>query len=150
MKYAVERPGKLNYGIGNVGGLVAVQMLKSQTGIDALGVNYPGTTQAATDLAAGRLDFMITDPGVIKPFLQAGKLRILGISSKQRLATYPDVAPLAESGLPGYEYASWVGVFAPAGTPPEAVRRMNQAFVKALADPATEKFLTDLGMIAAG
>ena len=91
---------------------------------------------------------MITDPGVVKPFVQAGKLRILGITSKQRLSTYPDVAPLAESGLPGYDYASWVGVFAPAGTPPDAVRKINQAFAKALAEAPTEKFLTDLGMIA--
>jgi tripartite-type tricarboxylate transporter receptor subunit TctC len=91
---------------------------------------------------------MITDPGVVKPFVQAGKLRILGITSKQHLSTYPDVAPLAESGLPGYDYASWVGVFAPAGAPPDALRKINQAFAKALAEPATEKFLTDLGMIA--
>jgi tripartite-type tricarboxylate transporter receptor subunit TctC len=149
VKYAKERPGKLNYGIGNTGGLVAVQMLKSQTGIEATGVNYPGTTQAATDLAGGRLDFMITDPNVVRPFVQAGKLRILGITSKQRLASHPDVAPLAESGLPGYEYASWVGLFAPSGVPGDAARRINQAFVKALAEPATEKFMTDLGMIPA-
>ena len=148
VKYAKERPGKLHYGVGNTGGLVAVQLLKSQTGIEATSVNYQGTAPAATDLAAGRLDFMVTDPGVARPFVQTGKLRILGITSKQRLSSYPDVAPLAESGLAGYDYASWVGLFAPAGVPPEAVRRINQAFVKALAEPATEKFMTDLGMIA--
>jgi tripartite-type tricarboxylate transporter receptor subunit TctC len=148
VKYARERPGKLNYGIGNTGGQVAVQMLKSQTGIDALGVNYPGTTQAATDLAAGRLDFMITDPGVVKPFVDAGKLRILGVTSKQRLPSHPQVAPLSES-LPGYDYASWVGLFAPAGVPPDVARRISDAFAKALADPSTQKFMTDLGMIAA-
>ena len=148
VKFARERPGKLNYGIGNTGGLVAVQLLKSQTGIEATGVSYQGTAPAATDLTAGRLDFMITDPLVVRPFVQSGKLRLLGITSKQRLSSYPDVAPLAESGLPAYDYASWVGLFAPAGVPPEAVRRINQAFAKALADPATEKFMTELGMIA--
>ena len=148
VRYAKERPGKLNYGIGNTGGLVAVQMLKSLTGIDAVGISYPGTTQAATDVAGGRLEFMITDPAVARPFVQSGKMRILGISSKQRLSTYPDVPPLTEAGLPGYDYASWIGVFAPAGSPPEAVRKIGQAYAKALAEPATDKFLTDLGMIA--
>lgn len=147
VKYAKEHPG-LNYGVGNTGGLVAVQMLKSQTGIEATSVNYQGTAPAATDLAAGRLDFMVTDPGVVRSFVQAGKMRILGITSKQRLSSYPDVAPLAESGLPGYDYASWIGLFAPAGVSPEAVRRINQAYAKALADPANQKFMTDLGMIS--
>ena len=147
VKYAKEHPG-MNYGVGNTGGLVAVQMLKSQTGIEATGVNYQGTAQAATDLAAGRLDFMVTDPGVVRSFVQSGKMRILGITSKQRLSSYPDVAPLAESGLPGYDYASWIGLFAPAGVSPDAVRRVNQAYVKALADPVNQKFMTDLGMIA--
>jgi tripartite-type tricarboxylate transporter receptor subunit TctC len=148
LKYAKDRPNKLNYGVGNTGGLVAVQMLKSQTGIEATGVNYQGTAQAVTDVVGGRLEFMITDPSVVKPFVDSGKLRILGITSKKRLASFPDVAPLAESGLPGYDYASWIGLFAPAGTPPDAVHRLNQAYVKVLAEPATAKFMTDLGMIA--
>ena len=134
VKYAKEHPG-LNYGVGNTGGLVAVQMLKSQTGIEATGVNYQGTAPAATDLAAGRLDFMVTDPGVVRSFVQAGKMRILGITSKQRLSSYPDVAPLAESGLPGYDYASWIGLFAPAGVSPEAVRRINQALCQGVGRP---------------
>lgn len=148
IKYAKDRPGKLNYGVGNTGGLVGVQMLKSQTGIDATGVNYPGTSQAMTDLVGGRLDFMITDPSVVKPFVESGKLRVLGITSKQRLASMPNVAPLAESGLPGFDYASWIGVFAPTGTPPDAIRKLNQAYVKALADPAMVAYLSDNGMIA--
>lgn len=150
IRYAKERPGKLNYGVGNSGGLVAVQMIKTLTGIEAQGVNYQGTAPAANDLVAGRLDFMVTDPSVVGAFAQAGKLRILGISSKQRLPSHPDVAPLAEAGLPGYEYASWVGLFAPAGVPPEVARRLSQAFGRALAEPATEKFLTGLGMIPKG
>ena len=147
IKYAKERPGKLSYGIGNSGGLVATQLLKTLTGIQAEGINYQGTAQAATDLVGGRLQFMITDPSVVNAFVQAGKVRVLGITSKQRLATLPDVVPLAEAGLPGYDYASWVGLFAPAGVPPEALRKLHQAFAKALAEPAPEKFLTNLGMI---
>ncbi|RJG03309.1 Bug family tripartite tricarboxylate transporter substrate binding protein [Noviherbaspirillum sedimenti] len=150
IKYAKERPGKLSYGMGNSGSLVAAQMLKTQAGIDAVGVNYPGNAQAVSDFVGGRLDFMVTDPLIVKPFVQTGKLRILGLTSKQRLATLPDVVPMAEQGLPNYEYVSWVGLFGPAGMPPDVTRRLHDAFAKALAEPDTEKFLAGMGMITAG
>lgn len=147
IKYAKERPGKLNYGIGNTGSLVATQMLKTQAGIDAVGVNYPGVFQATTDLIAGRLDFLMNDPVVAAPFVQSGKLRMLGLTSKQRLTSFPDVAPLAELGLPGFEYASWSAMFGPANLPPEIVRKLNQAFVTAMADPEMSKFVSASGII---
>lgn len=149
INYAKERPGKLNYGTGNSGSLVAAQMLKTQAGIDAVGVSYPGNAQAVTDFVAGRLDFMVTDPMIVKSFVQAGKLRILGLSSKQRLSTFQDVVPLAEQGLPNFEYASWIGLFGPAGMSPEVTRKLHDAFGKALAEPENVKFLADIGMIAA-
>jgi tripartite-type tricarboxylate transporter receptor subunit TctC len=149
IKYARDRPGKLSYGIGNAGSLVATQLLKAQTGIDAVGVNYPGVAQATTDLLAGRLDFIMNDPVVAAPFVQAGKLRILGITSRQRLSSLPDVAPLAESGLRGYDYASWSAIFGPAGLAPEITQKLQQAFVKVMADPAIDKFLTSNGIISA-
>jgi len=150
VKYAKERPGQLNYGTGNSGSLVAAQLLKSQTGIDAVGVNYPGNAQAVNDFVSGRLDFMVTDPMIVKSFVQAGKLKILGVTSHQRLSTFSDVAPLAELGLPGFEYASWIGLFGPAGMPADVTRRLHDAFAKALAEPEAIKFLADIGMIAAG
>jgi len=147
VNYAKERPGKLSYGTGNSGGLVAAQLLKAQTGIEAVGVSYPGTAQATTDLIAGRLDFMMIDPLVIRSFVQSGQVRMLGLTSKQKLSSMPEVMPLAEAGLAGYNYSSWSGLFGPAGMPPEVTRRLSQAFTKAVTDPATEKFLADLGMI---
>jgi len=147
IKYARERPGKLSYGTGNSGGLVAAQLLKAQTGIDAVSVNYAGTAQATTDLVAGRLDFMMIDPLVIRAFVQAGQVRVLGLTSKQKLSSMPQVNSLADEGLAGYNYASWSGLFGPAGMPPEITRRLGQAFTKALTDPATDKFFADLGMI---
>ncbi|RJG03310.1 Bug family tripartite tricarboxylate transporter substrate binding protein [Noviherbaspirillum sedimenti] len=148
VKYAKERPGKLSFGTGNTGGLVAAQLLKAQAGIDAVGVSYPGTAQATTDLVAGRLDFMMIDPLVIRSFVEVGKVRVLGLTSTQRLPSMPEVTPLAEAGLPGYSYASWSGLFGPAGMPPEVTRRLSQAFTKAVTDPATEKYFADLGFIA--
>lgn len=150
IKYARERPGKLNYGTGNSGSLVAAHMLKTQAGIEATGINYPGNAQAVNDFVAGRLDFMVTDPLIVKSFVQADKLRILGLTSRQRLSTFADVVPLAESGLPQFEYASWIGLFGPAGMPPEVTRKLHDAFAKALAEQDNVKFLADIGMIAAG
>lgn len=148
VRYARERPSKLNYGTGNTGGMVASQMLKSSAGIDAVGVNYPGTAQATNDLVAGRLHFMMIDPLVIRPFAQSGKVRILGITSKERLASLPDVAPLSELGLPGFDYASWAGLFGPAGLPAEVSQKLTDAFAGAVKDPATVSHLAGQGMIA--
>jgi len=149
LKYAREKSGKLNYGIGNSGSLVAAQLLKAQGGFDAVGVNYAGTAQATTDLLAGRVDFVMNDPVVAGPHIQSGKLRALGITSRQRLATLPDVAPLAESGLPGYDYASWIAVYGPAGLPREITQRIHQGLLKVMADPEMTKYLGGAGMIPA-
>lgn len=149
IKYAKERPGKLSYGIGNSGSLVAAQLLKTQAGIDAVGVNYPGTAQATTDLLAGRIEFVMNDPVVAGPHVQSGKLRMLGITTKQRLSTFPDVAPIAELGLPGYEYASWIAMYGPAGMPRDVASKLHLALVKATADPEMVRYLASVGMIPA-
>lgn len=128
LKHAKAHPGKLTYGTANSGGLVAAQLMKSLSGIDALAVNYPGTAQAVTDLLGGRIDFIFTDPTVVKAFVDSGKLRVLGLTSKQRLGSSPDVKPL----------------------PPEIVRRVNAAFLKALTEPETVKFFSEIGLITAG
>ncbi len=147
IKYAKDRPGKLSYGVANAGNLVATQLLKTQTGIDAVAINYPGVAQATTDLLAGRLDFIMNDPVVAAPHVQAGKLRFLGITTKQKLSTFPNVAPLAELGLPGYEYASWSAMFGPAGLPRDVVQKVQQAFVKVMADPEIMTYVANAGMI---
>ncbi len=147
---AKSRPGKLSYATGNSGSLVAAQLLQAQTGIDAVAVNYPGNAKAVPDFVSGRIDFMVTDPMIVKNFADEGKLRILGITSRQRLATFPDVRPLAELGLPDFEYASWIGLFAPAGVPPAIIQALHQAFSSALAEPEIGRFLAGIGMIASG
>lgn len=140
---------KMSFGAGNTGSLVAAEMLKRQGGFDAVAVNYQGNSQAIQDFAAGRLDFMVTDPMIVKPFLQGGRFRILGITTKQRLPNFPDVAPLAESGLPDFEYASWVGLFAPAGMDVGIAEKLHQECAKALAQADVAQFLIGLGMIPA-
>jgi len=147
IRYAKDHPGKLCYGTGNSGSLVAAQLLKEHAGIDAVGVGYAGTAQATNDLLGGRLDFIMLDPVVAAPFVRAGKLRTLGITTKQRLPTLADVAPLSEQGLSGFEYYSWIAMFGPRGLPAELTQRIQQALVKAMSDPVVAKFATDAGMI---
>lgn len=146
LDYAKSRPGKLNYGVGNTGSLAAVQMLKSITGIEAMDIQYAGTPQAITDLIAGRLDFMITDISVTKPYIETGKLRALGVTPIKTTSALPGVPTLAEAGLEGYEFVAWGGLFAPAGTDPAIIDRINKAFVKALNSPQAAEFFSKQGL----
>jgi len=149
VRHAKQRPGKLNFGTGNSGSLVSTQLFNTQAGIEAVGVNFPGMAQASTDLLAGRIDYLMLDAVIAAPFIQSGKMRALGITSRQRLASFPDIAPLAEQGVPGYEWVGWVGLFGPAGMPPAITRRLNQAVVQVVADPAIRQFMATGGMIPA-
>lgn len=147
LQYGRAHPGKMSYGAGNTGSLVCSQMLLKQGGMEAVGVNYQGNSQAIQDFIAGRLDFMVTDPLIIKPFMNSEKLRVLGITSKQRLHNFPDVKPIAEMGLPQFEYSSWIGIFAPAGIKPENADLLHREFAQALKDPEVAAFLDGIGMI---
>lgn len=98
-------------------------------------------------MGAGELSFP-ADPLVIRPFAQSGKVRILGITSRARLASMPEVAPLAELGLPGFDYASWAGLFGPAGLPADVTGKLVQAFAGAARDSAIVTHFAGLGMIA--
>lgn len=149
LAYAKANPGKLNYGTGNTGSLAAAQMLKSMAGIQAMDVPYAGTPQAITDVLAGRLDFMITDISVTRPYVEAGKLRALAVTPKARVASFPDVPTFAEAGLPDYEFVAWGGLFAPAGTPAPVIERLNQAFVQALNSDEAAAFFAKQGQQAA-
>lgn len=147
IQYGRANPGKMSYGAGNTGSLVCSQLLLQQGGMQAVGVNYQGNSQAIQDFIAGRLDFMVTDPLIIKPFAQSGKLRVLGITSRQRLHQFPQVAPIAELGLPQFEYASWIGLFAPAGMKDDNAELLHREFALALRDPDVAAFLDGIGMI---
>lgn len=147
IQYAKGKPGQLSYGSGNTGSLVAAQLFKSLAGIEAVGVNYPGVAQACNDLVGGRLDFMMVDPTVARPFIESGKVRVLGITSRERLPSMPQVAPLAESGIDRYQYASWAGFFAPRKLPEDIKIKLSRIFQDILSEPETEKYLSSMGMI---
>lgn len=132
-----KNPGKYTYatagnGSGNhLGG----EMLKSMAGIDLLHVPYKGGGPSLIALLGGEIDAAIADPLAALPYVKAGKLRALAVTSAHRATALPDVPTVAESGVPGYEATSWAGIVVPKGTPAEVIERLNQAFAKALKTP---------------
>jgi tripartite-type tricarboxylate transporter receptor subunit TctC len=133
-----RKPGELNYGTFGIGtsGHLNIVLMESMTGAKFTPVHYRGATPALTDTIAGHIQMMIVSIGLVAQPWQAGQLKVLGFGSTSRIAQYPDVPTLAESGLPGYEAGSWYGLFAPAGTPPAIVEKINAETQRIFADPA--------------
>ena len=134
---ARKRPGALEYGSPGSGSaghlLMSYLTLLSET--ELLHIPYKGTGPALVDLTAGRISTVFTGTPGILPHVQSGRLRIIGVSSAQRVASMPDVPTIAESGLPGFDVTQWWGIVAPAGTPRPIVMRINDAFGNALKTP---------------
>lgn len=133
---AKARPGYFTYGSTGVGSgfHLAGEMFCHLAGVTMLHVPYRGGGSAAiTDLVGGRVDLMWDALAVVRPQLQAGKLKAVGVTGSRRVAVLPNVPTIAESGLPGYEMLGWHGVLAPAATPRDIVERLNGAVSKVLA-----------------
>lgn len=131
--YAKARPAKLNYGVGNSGNKVAVGLLQSLTGISATEIPYKGASQAMLELVAGRLDFIISDPLVADQFLKQGAIRALAVTAPVRLPSMRGLPTMAEAGVPGYvDITTFLGLYAPRGTPKAVINQLNEAFVKAV------------------
>ena len=136
-------------GTGTVGH-VAGEMFAKQAGIKVLHVPYKGASPAATDLIGGNTDIYFATPPSVIPLIQGGKLRAVAVTSPKRLAVLPGVPTVAESGYPGFVAEDWKAVVAPAGTPPEAIERINKAVNAALASPEIVARLRDEGSVARG
>ena len=121
--YAKANPNKLNYSSGGIGSPqhLATEMLSAYTGIKLTHVPYKGATQAALGLASGEVDLMSIALSIAQPFLPSEKVRLIGYCGVTRHPQFGDVPSLQERGVKGYEYASWIGLFAHKNTPPEVV-----------------------------
>jgi tripartite-type tricarboxylate transporter receptor subunit TctC len=108
-------------------------------------VAYRGTAPAAVDVLAGHIPLAVLDIPASQQLIREGRLKALGVSSAKPVVFLPDVPPLAEQGLAGFESVGWFGIVAPAGTPPDIVSQLNAAFVKALKDPAAVEKIRVLG-----
>jgi tripartite-type tricarboxylate transporter receptor subunit TctC len=126
------------------------ELYKRLTGTTAGHVPYKGGAPALTELVGGQTAYMFAILPESMPLVKSGQLRALAVTTAQRLAAYPDIPTVAESGVPGYELIGWYGFLAPAGTPSATVDTLNRAFNKALDDPETRKKLVDLGFEVAG
>lgn len=136
--FAKANPGKLNRASGGNGTSMhlAGEMFVHQAGIDAPHVPYRGSAPALNDLLGSHVQFMFDSMITALPLVQAGKLRALAVTGKTRSPLLPDVPTVAESGLANYAADGWTGVVVPAGTPPQAIAKLNAAIVGALKDPS--------------
>jgi tripartite-type tricarboxylate transporter receptor subunit TctC len=126
IKYAKDKPGELSYGTAGPGTPhhLFVELLKSETGINMTHVPYRGNVPAMTDLVAGHIQVVFSDPSGV-PLIKERKVRPLGVSTSVRLEALPDVPPLAEAGVPGFDAAAWVMLVLPAATPRPIVDKLN-------------------------
>ncbi|MCF7770371.1 Bug family tripartite tricarboxylate transporter substrate binding protein [Achromobacter pulmonis] len=142
---ARQSPGKLSFGSGSSSSRIAGELLQQMAGVQLLHVPYKSNPLAVTDLLGGQIDMMITDTATGLPQVKSGKLRALGVTGKARSPLAPDVPTIAESGVPGYEMGYWFAVYAPAGTPPQVVKRLNELLVKATQTAPAKQFYAQTG-----
>jgi tripartite-type tricarboxylate transporter receptor subunit TctC len=129
---------------------LAGELFKRMAGIEMTHVPYRGAGPALNDLLPGRVDVTFNTMGAVLPFVQAGKLRALAVTSAKRAPATPGLPSIAESGVPGFDVSSWYAIFIPAKTPTDIVRKANADTLAALAHPATKARLEQLGVVVVG
>ncbi|AOB25832.1 MULTISPECIES: Bug family tripartite tricarboxylate transporter substrate binding protein [Bordetella] len=134
--YARAHPGKVNFGSAGVGGVahLGMELFKSQAKVDVVHVPYRGTSQVITDLASGQVQALFSSMPSLKPMIDKGAVKALAMSAPSSGADTSKL-PVVSATLPGMEYTTWYGLFAKAGTPPEALEKLNQAVVETLKNP---------------
>jgi len=150
IKLAKQRP--LSYGSGGIGAFhhLAAALFASMAGIKLTHVPYRGTAPALNDLLGGYIQLMFSDLGPALPLINAGKLRPLAVTTKERFTAIPNVPPLADAGVPGFDAAAWQGVVAPAKTPQPILTKLNSELNAIVAMDDVHTRMTDFGMIPVG
>jgi tripartite-type tricarboxylate transporter receptor subunit TctC len=148
VEFGRKNPGKLNFGsVGSGSGAhLVAELLASNAGISMTHVPYKGSAQAITEMLGGNLDLIFDYSIVLKPQIDAGKLRALTVTGPTRLVSHPDVPTTTELGYPGVQLTAWATLVGPAGMPQPIVDLMAKAFNATLKNPAVVKFHNDLGM----
>jgi tripartite-type tricarboxylate transporter receptor subunit TctC len=143
--HARANPGRLNYGTPGRGSNLhlGMEMLKQMAGIDVVHVPYKGVTQAQADLMTGQIQVMLDNIVSVLPHMQAGRIRVLAVSSPKRSAALPELPTVAESGYPGFQVNAWAALLGPAGLPREVVERLHAETMKAVGrDDVRARFAT--------
>jgi tripartite-type tricarboxylate transporter receptor subunit TctC len=145
--YARANPGKIAYASSSQGGAphLAGELFKLMTGTDLVHVPYRGSGPAGQDLIAGTVQAMFDSVPASAGAVRDGRLRALGVTTRNRIAPFPDLPTIAEAGVPGYEISTWYGIWAPARTPPAIIARLQQAVASAARTPETRARFDALG-----
>jgi tripartite-type tricarboxylate transporter receptor subunit TctC len=153
IKLARARPGQLTYGAAHGATIhMAAELLKIMAKIDMLLIPYKGEGPAIVDVMGGQVMLMFSNMPVSLPQVKSGRLRVLAVTSAQRVPTLPEVPTIAESGMPGYEAATWFGMFAPAATPREIIVKLNADAVAGLNTAEVKERMANQGyfVVASG
>lgn len=147
--YAKSNPGKLNYSSAGVGSSshFAADLFKTHADIDVVHIPYKGVSEALTEVLTGRVQFHVTPYTTAAALVKEGKVRALAVTTRARIADWPDVPTVAESGLPGYEWTFWYGFLVPAKTPKPAVDFLNKEFNAIVRLPDVQRQLNQMGVV---
>jgi len=145
---AKAQPGLLTYGSSGIGATqhLSAELFGMMTGTELRHIPYKGGALAMTDVLGGQIYFMFSPVPTATPYLTAGKMRAIAVTSTRRVESLPNVPTLDESGVRGYDYSSWIGLLGPAHLPREIVVKLNAESAKAVAEPGLRRKLLDLGL----
>jgi len=148
---AKAKPGQINYASAGSGTSphLAAELFKSMAGVDLVHVPYKGSPQALTDLLGGQTQIMFASLVSALPHIRQARLRALGVTSLKRAAALPDLPAISEAGLRGYDVSVWMGIVAPAGTPPAIIAQLNRQIAALLQSPDIRERLAVQGLEAA-
>jgi tripartite-type tricarboxylate transporter receptor subunit TctC len=148
--YAEQNPGKLSYGTSGVGSPhhLAGELLRQKTGIDIQHIPYRGGGAAVNDLLGGHIGMAFLSLSAALPHMNTGKIRIVAVVEKTRYAAMPDIPTIGET-VAGFEMSSWIGIFAPTGTPADVIARLNDGIAKVLTADGVKAKLANLGLVVA-
>jgi tripartite-type tricarboxylate transporter receptor subunit TctC len=151
VKYAKANPGKLSYASAGNGGAAHLsgELFKQGHGLAIVHIPYRGGAPALTDLSGGTVDLMFSAVTASGPLVKAGRIKALATAFDSRLEAMPEMPTIAETGLKGFSAYEWNGIFAPAGTPPDVVKRMETEMREVLSSPAMRERLQGQGALPA-
>jgi tripartite-type tricarboxylate transporter receptor subunit TctC len=144
--YGKANPGKLSFGAGSTSSRMASEMLKARAGFDMLHVPYRANPLAVADLVGGQISLVFADLSTTLPQIRSGKVKGLGVSSRQRSPLAPELPTMIEEGIPDYDMIGWFAAFAPAKTPGPVVEKLNGAIKAAIDDKMVQETLLTVGI----
>jgi tripartite-type tricarboxylate transporter receptor subunit TctC len=148
VELAKSKPGELDFANSGRGAaaFLSAMLFNKEAGLDIVPIDYKGSAPGLQDVMAGEVDMMFATSASVLGHIKAGALRPLAVTTPERSPALPDLPTMAESGFPGFDTTTWHGIVVAAATPKEIANKLSKAALDALADPATQKKLTDLGV----